>query len=88
MKDIDKNKQPSFLTVCDINNLYRWEISETLRLGSFKWVNKTFQYIEDFIKHYYEDSVKQLFLEVDAKYPKILRTLYNAIPFLHERMKI
>ena len=41
MKNYDKNKESSYLTYLDANNLYRLAISQKLSVGGFKW-RKTF----------------------------------------------
>ena len=41
----------------------------------------TFQFNEDFIKNYNEESDEGYFLEVDIQYLKILNELYNDWPF-------
>ena len=51
MKNYDKNKEPSCLKYCDINNLYGWEKSLKLLLGGFEWVEETCQFNEDFKKN-------------------------------------
>ena len=38
MKDHDKNKDTLYLTYRDVNNLYRWPLSQMLRGGSFEWI--------------------------------------------------
>ena len=58
-----------------------------LPLGSFKWVKKTSQFNEDFIKRYNEDSNIGYFIEIDVQYPKELLGRHNGFPFLHEIMK-
>ena len=41
----------------------------------------TFQFNEDFIKNYNEESDEGYFLEVDIQYLKNLSELYNDLPF-------
>ena len=48
----------------------------------------TFEFNENFIKNYNEDSDKGYILEVDAEYPKNLYDLHSDLPFLPEKMKI
>ena len=48
----------------------------------------TFEFNENFIKKYDEDSDKGYILEVDVEYPKNLHDLHSDLPFLLERMKI
>ena len=49
MKDYDNNKKSS-INYRDVNNLYRWAMSQNLPVDGFKWVEKTFQFNERFIK--------------------------------------
>ena len=57
-------------------------------VNNFKWINGTYQFNEDFIKNYNEESDEGYFLEVDVQHPKKLQQLHNDLPFLPERMKI
>ena len=59
-----------------------------LPLNSFEWIKDTSQFIEDFMKNYYEDSDERYFLEVDVQYLEKLHELHNDLPILPERMKI
>ena len=38
MKNYDKNKEPTYLEYSDVNNLYRWIMSQKLPVYGFKWV--------------------------------------------------
>ena len=40
MKNYDKNKESSYLTYWDVNNLYGWAMSQKLPVGGFKWIEK------------------------------------------------
>ena len=40
MKDYDKIEE-SYLTYWDVNNLYRWAMSQKLLVNNFKWVENT-----------------------------------------------
>ena len=71
-----------------INNLYRWAMSERLLINNFKWVEETFQFNEDFIKSYNDDSDEEYFLETDVQCLENLQNLYNDLPDLFERTKI
>ena len=50
MKDYDKNKESSYLTYWDVNN-----VTKVTRVGNFKWVEETSQFNEGFIKSYNKD---------------------------------
>ena len=88
MKDYDKNKESSYLKYWDVNNSYGWATSQKLPINNFKWIEDTFQFNEDFIKNYKEESDEGYFIKVDVQYPEKLHELYNDLPFLPERMKI
>ena len=88
MKDYDKNKDPSYIQYSDVNNLYRWAMSQKLLVNNFEWVKNTCWFNEDFIKNYNEESYKEYFLEADVQYIEKLHELHNHLPFLPERMKI
>ena len=49
---------------------------------------KTFDFNENFINNYHEDSDKRYILKVDIDNPKYLHNLHSDLPFLSERMKI
>ena len=76
----------SYLKYWDVNNLYDWAIPQKLSLGGFKWFQETFQFNEDFIKSYNEDS-EEYFLEVDVPYPENLYNLHNDLRLLPETKK-
>ena len=44
MKNYDKNKESSYLTYWDVNNLYGQAMSQKLSTFSFKWVEDTSQF--------------------------------------------
>ena len=70
MKNYNKSIEISYLTYLGANNLYGWAMSQKLPVDGFEWVEDLFQFKEDFIKNYDENSDKGDILEVDAKYPK------------------
>ena len=88
MKNYDKNKESSFLTYVDANNLYGWAMSKKLPVDGFKWVNDLSMFTEDFIKNYDGEGDVGYLLVVDIEYPKTLRMLQSHLPFLPEKMKI
>ena len=65
MKDIDKNKQPSYIQYFDANNLYGWAMSQPLPVSGFKWIEKDdlSKFDEKFIKKYDENSDKGYIFE-------------------------
>ena len=46
IKNYDKDKKLSYLQYWDINNLYRWVISQKLPLNGFKCVEETYQFMK------------------------------------------
>ena len=84
MKNYDKNKKCSFIEYLDVNNLYRWAISQKLSVDGFKWRNNISKFNEDFIKNYDEDRDKGYIF----KYPINLPDFHSDLPFLPERLKI
>ena len=68
--------------------MHGWATSSRLPVDDFKWVEKAYQFNEDFLKIYNEDSDLGHFTEVDVQYPENLHKLYNNLPFLPERINI
>ena len=62
-------------------------MSLKLPVDGFKWIKRLFEFNEDFIKNYDENSNKGYFLEVDVKYPKELHNLHSDLSFLPERLE-
>ena len=71
-----------------MNHLYRWTMSQKLLVNGFKWLEETFQFNEDFIENYNEESGEEYFLKVDVQYPEKLHELHNNLPFLPKIIKI
>ena len=63
-------------------------MSQKLPVNGSKWVEDIFEFNEDFIKRYNDESNEGYFLEVDLQYPENLLNLHSGLPFLPERMKI
>ena len=88
MKNYKKIKELFFIQQLVGRNLYEWAMSQKLPVVGFKWKKKTFEFNENFIKDYDENSEKGCILEEEIDYPKDLYDLYSDLPFLQERMKI
>ena len=88
MKNYDKNKELIYLQYWDVNNLYRWGMSQKLPVNNFGQIKDTSQFNENFIKNPKEESDEGYFLEGDVQYLEKLHDLHNDLPFLPERMKI
>ena len=58
MKNYDKNIESSFLMYLDVNSLCGWAMSQKLHVDGLKWIKKLFEFNEEFIKNYDEDSNK------------------------------
>ena len=63
-------------------------MSQKLPVNRFEWIKDTYQFNEDFIKIYNEESDEGYFLEVDVQYLNKINELHNDLPFLPERIKI
>ena len=66
MNHYDKYKELSYLQCYDVNNLYGWAISQKFPMNNFKWIKDTYEFTEDFIKDYNEESNEGYFFEVDV----------------------
>ena len=88
MKNYDKNKESSFLTYVDANNMYGWGMSKKLPVDGFKWVDDLSMFTEDFIKSYDEEGDVGYLLVANIEYPKTLRMLHSDLPFFRDRMKV
>ena len=56
MNNYDENKESSFLSYLDANNLYGCPIIKKLPVSSFKWIKNVSRTNEEFIKNYDENS--------------------------------
>ena len=63
-------------------------MSQRVAKYNFECIKDTYQFNEDFIKNYNEESDEGYFLEVDVQYLEKLHELHNDLPFSHEIMKI
>ena len=87
LKNYDKNIESSYIECLDANNLYGWTMCKKLPVRDFKWLDNLSMFTEEFIKNDDENGDKGYILEVDAEYPKKLRSVHSDLPFLPERMK-
>ena len=87
MKNYYKNLESTYLKFQNVNNLYGCAISKKLPLGGFMQVKNRSQFYESFLKNYNEDSNKRHFLKFNVKYSEKIHEIFNALPFLTERMK-
>ena len=63
-------------------------MSQRLPVNNFEWVKDTFQFNENFIKNYNNETNEGYVPQVDVQYLEKLHELYNDLPFLPEQMKI
>ena len=85
MCNYDSNKQSTFITYLDKNNLYGWSMSEYLPYGEFKWLKNV---DELDVMSVNEKSDVGYILEVDLEYPKELHELHNDYPLAPEKLAV
>ena len=85
MKNYDPQKESSYISYLDANNLYGWAMSQKLPTGDFRWIPSP-EYIN--LDSYDENSAKGLILEVDLEYPPELHRLHNDYPLAPEKMVV
>ena len=85
MCDYDSNKQSTFITYLDKNNLYGWSMNEYLPYGEFEWLKNVDEL--DIMSINKKSDVGYI-LEVDLKYPKELHKLHNDYPLALEKLTV
>ena len=83
--DYDSNKQSTFITYLDKNNLYGWAMSEYLPYGEFKWLKNV---DELDVMSINEKSDVGYILEVDLKYPDNIHELHSDYPLAPEKLAV
>ena len=83
MSDYGSNKQSTFISYLDKNNLYGWSMSKYLPYGKFKWLKNVDEL--DVMSINKKSDVGYI-LEFDLKYPKDLNKLHNDYPFAPEKL--
>ena len=83
MSDYDSNKQSTFITYLDKNNLYGWSMSEYLLYREFERL-KSVDELD--IMSINEKSDVGYILESDLKHPKELHKLHNYYPLAPEKL--
>ena len=73
MSDYDSNKQSTFITYLDKNNLHDWAMSEYLPYRKFEWLKNV---DELDVMSINEKSDGRYFLEVDLKYPDEIHDIH------------
>ena len=87
MKDYDKNKESPCLKYWDVNNLYGWAMSQEPPLNNFEQKENTFQFNEDFITNYDEESDEGYFLEAMFNILKIYMNFKMIYRFYQKKRK-
>ena len=82
VNDYDENKKSSYSNYWNVNNLYRWLMSQQLSANNFEWIKDTSQFNEYFIKNYNNESDEGYFLETDVQYPQKLYELRSDLRLL------
>ena len=85
MCDYDSNKQSTFITYLDKNNLYGWAMSEYLRYGELEWLKNVDEL--DIMSINKKGDIGYI-LKVDLKYPDKLHELHNNYPLASEKLTV
>ena len=85
MSDYDSNKQSTFITYLDRNNLYGWAVSEYLPYRELEWLKNV---DELDVMSINEKSDVGYILEVALKYPDKLHELHNDYPLAPEKLVV
>ena len=85
MNDYDPEKQSTFISYLDMNNLYGWGMSEYLPYGGFKWLKN----VDEFdVMSINEKSPIGYFLEVDLEYSDKLHESDNDSPLAQKKLAV
>ena len=88
MNDYHENKESSYISYWDVNNLYGFAMMQKLSTFNFKWIENISQFNEVFIKNYDEKSEVGCILKIYVKYLEKIYEPLGDLPFLPERTKI
>ena len=80
----DPKSESSYLKYLDANNLYGWEMSQSLPTSGFRWVTIK----SDEICELADCADKGCLPEVNVAYPRELQDSPNNLRFMCERMEI
>ena len=61
---------------------------QKLPVSNFEWIEDTYQFNENFIKNYNEESDERYSIGFDVQYLEKMHELYSDLPFLSKSMKI
>ena len=79
----DKEKEHSFISYLDANNLYGWAMSQPLPCGDFKWSEE--RDVNKLIEMYAENETAGCTVKCDISYPAELHDAHNDYPLAPER---
>ena len=85
MNDYHSNKESTFITYLDKNNLYGWLMSKYLPYSKFEWL-KNVDKLD--VMSINERSDVGYILQVDLKYPKDSYKLNNDYPLAPEKLAV
>ena len=61
---------------------------QKLPVNTFEWIEETFQFNENFVKNYTEESDEGYFLEVDVQYPESYMNSIMTYHFYQKEIKL
>ena len=77
MKYYHKRGESLYIKYRDVNNLYRWEMTQKLIVDISKWLEETSQFNKVYIKNYSKHSDAGYLLEVHVQYRNNLLESHN-----------
>ena len=87
VKNYDKDKENTYISYWDVNNLYGWAMSQYLPYDNFEWMSEE-EINEVNFDLVSEDSKIGYVLEVDLEYPKDLHDTHNDYPLAPEKLRV
>ena len=73
-----EDKEHSYISYLDANNLYGWAMSQPLPCGDFKWSEE--RDVSKLIAQYADNESAGCIVKCDLKYPAELHDLHNDYP--------
>ena len=87
VKNYDKDKENTYISYWDVNNLCGWAMSQYLPYDNFEWMSEE-EINEVNFDLVSEDSKIGYVLEVDLEYPKDLHDTHNDYPLAPEKLRV
>ena len=84
VSDYDSNKQSTFITYLDKNNLYGWAMSEYIPYSEFEWLKN----LDSFDVMSVNEKSDVGYILVDLEYPNELHKLHNDYPLAPEELTV